>query len=127
MIFTIGYAGRSLQELIQILRANRIEEVIDVRAFPTSKYEEFKGENLSESLSREGISYLHLKELGGYRRLSYREFTKTEEFLHGISRLLQEAKDKNVAVLCLERNFKACHRRFISQKLEELKAEVAHL
>ncbi len=127
MIFTMGYGGRSLQEFVQILKANAIKEVIDVRAFPTSKYPEFKRENLNESLSKEGISYLHLKELGGYRRPSYEEFTKTEEFRLGIDRLLGEAKDKNVAVMCMERDYKACHRRFISGELERRGVGVAHL
>jgi uncharacterized protein (DUF488 family) len=37
----------------------------------------------------------------------------------GINRLLQEARDQNVALLCLEKNYKACHRRFIAEALEE--------
>jgi uncharacterized protein (DUF488 family) len=126
-IFTIGYGGRSIQELIRILKANKIQKVIDVRRFPTSKYEVFRSENLCVLLDREDISYLHLKELGGYRRPSYQEFTKSEEFLQGINRLLQEAKDQNVALLCLEKSFTACHRRFIAEAVEERKVEVVHL
>lgn len=127
MIFTIGYAGRTLEEFIQILRANDVKEVVDVRRFPTSKYEDFKGENLSRSLAGEGVSYLHPKELGGYRKPSYEEFMKTEEFSRGISKLLNEAKGKSVAVMCLERSHKGCHRKFIAEKLQELKVKVVHL
>jgi uncharacterized protein (DUF488 family) len=127
MIFTIGYAGRSLDEFVDTLRSNGITEVIDVRAFPTSKYEDFKGENLRKSLSKNGISYLHLKELGGYRRPSYSEFMKTEEFKKGLDILLKEARGKNVAIMCLERSFRRCHRRFIAERLGELEVEIMHL
>lgn len=127
MIFTIGYAGRPVEEFIKILRANGIVEVVDVRRFPTSKYNEFKGEILSNLLARENISYLHIKELGGYRRPSYEEFTKTEEFARGMSKLLDEAKNKNVSVLCREWSFKGCHRRHIAEKLAELGFAVVHL
>ena len=35
-IFTLGTSNRSVEELFQLLRVNRIEMVVDVRSFPTS-------------------------------------------------------------------------------------------
>jgi uncharacterized protein (DUF488 family) len=127
MIYTIGYGGRKLEAFIEALKENDIDVVVDVRAFPTSKDEAFKKENLEASLKDRSIGYLHLRELGGFRRPSYQEYMKTEEFKSGVEKLLEEAEGKNIALMCVERSHKGCHRRFISRYLEEEGVKVAHI
>jgi len=64
-IFTIGYAGKSIDEFIKILKENNIDHVIDIRASDKSKEKpEFNGEVLKRSLNHEGIKYEHYPELG---------------------------------------------------------------
>ena len=50
-LFTIGYEGRALDELIAILAANRIERVIDVRELPLSRRRGFSKTPLGTALA----------------------------------------------------------------------------
>ncbi|MDI6888879.1 MAG: DUF488 domain-containing protein [Methanocellales archaeon] len=126
-VFTIGYGNRTLEDFISILKKHDIGIVVDVRRFPTSKSPDFKKENLESALSNSGIKYVLMNELGGFRKGGYQEYTKTEEYRNGIKRLLALASQDNVAIMCVERSPKACHRRFISLTLEEMKVNVIHL
>lgn len=125
-IFTVGTSTRSIDEFIEILRAYDIGKVLDVRRFPTSKFEHFKKENLKDALNKERIQYFHIEELGGYRG-GYKEYMKTEEFKKGLETLINLAKDSRVAIMCAELLFFRCHRRYISDKLTELGIEVTHI
>jgi|Deesub1362A_J573_1020465.scaffolds.fasta_scaffold00109_18 uncharacterized protein (DUF488 family) len=126
-VYTIGYSGKSLENFIKELKREGIDMVVDIRAFPTSKYESFKKENLKAFLHSEKIGYIHIPELGGFRKPSYEEYTKTEEFKVGLRKLMKIASSSNAVIMCLEKNPKSCHRRFISSSLESLGVEVVHL
>jgi uncharacterized protein (DUF488 family) len=119
-IFTLGTSNRSLEEFVHLLRANRIEMVVDVRSFPTSKFPHFRKEALSQSLGEEGLGYSYLgKELGGYRKGGYEAYMQTYDFLRGVELLERLATRCRCAILCAERLPWRCHRRFIGRSLEE--------
>jgi len=119
-IFTLGTSSRSLEEFVHLLRANRIEMVVDVRSFPTSKFPHFRREALSQSLGEEGLGYTYLgKELGGYRKGGYEAYMQTSDFLRGMELLERMATRCRCAILCAERLPRRCHRRFIARSLEE--------
>ncbi|NOZ59390.1 MAG: DUF488 domain-containing protein [Euryarchaeota archaeon] len=126
-IFTIGYSGKEISDFIEILRRYGIQELIDVRSFPTSKKEDFRQDRLREHLRRAGIAYRHLRSLGGYRRPSYLAYTGTEEFRRGLEELIERARGRRVAIMCLEDNPRHCHRRFIAGELEKRGIEVVHI
>jgi uncharacterized protein (DUF488 family) len=126
-VFTIGYAKLSISNFISTLKSHGIEELIDVRSFPTSKKEDFKQEKLKEHLKKAGIAYHHLKALGGYRKPSYLAYTSTEEFKRGLEELISRAKQRRVAIMCLEENPRYCHRRFIARELEKRHVKVVHI
>jgi len=126
-IYTIGTSNRSLQEFLGTLKKYRIQMVVDVRRFPTSKHEHFKQENLKNSLEKEGIKYVHIKELGGYRKNGYLKHIQSEEFRQGIEKLLEIARQHKTAIMCAELLFFRCHRRFISDKLVEQGEKVLHI
>lgn len=113
----MGYGNKSLEQLVELLRQEGVEMVVDVRAFPTSRREEFRKEELERSLPPRGLSYLHLPELGGYRRGGYRKFMRTEEFARGMERLERLAERQRVCVMCVEPPSSACHRRFVAEEL----------
>jgi len=52
---------------------------------------------------------------------------KTEMFREGIEKLLQLAKKERVCIMCMEKNPKYCHRRFVSAQLETRNVEVRHI
>src|SRR3954471_22699032 len=69
-LFTIGYEGRALDELLAILRANKIDRLIDVRDLPLSRRRGFSKTPLGNAARDAGIEYVHLREAGNpYRRI----------------------------------------------------------
>jgi uncharacterized protein (DUF488 family) len=127
-IFTLGTSNRSWGEFINLLRAHKIEMVIDVRSFPTSKFVHFKRESMNPALAEAGFGYFYLgKELGGYRKEGYEAYTQTLPCLVGIELLERMSSRCRAAVLCAERLPWRCHRRFIGRSLQERGWEVTHI
>ena len=142
-IWTIGHSTRSFAEFVTLLRENRIELLCDVRSFPGSrKFPQFNKEELEVSLPREGIEYLHLKELGGRRRVrpdsphtvwrnesfrGYADYMDTDAFKEGIDRLLRLAADRRTVIMCSEAVWWRCHRSMISDYLKAAGVTVLHI
>ena len=114
----IGYAGRRKEEFIENLKRCGIQLVVDVRRFPKSKDTDFEKRELERWLREEGIEYVWLgRELGGFRRGGYEKYMVTGDFERGIKTLLKFVEEYAVAVMCMERKMKYCHRRFIAERL----------
>jgi len=87
-IWTIGNCNRSIDPFSELLRANGIQVLVDVRSFPTSKIEHFKKEQMERWVPEHSIQYVWLcKELGGYRRGRYKKHMRTKLFRDGIRQL----------------------------------------
>jgi len=112
---------------VALLKRFDITLVADVRAFPTSKWPEFVKENLQNALPAHGIDYVHMRELGGYRRGGYEAYMRTDDFKGGLEKLIQLARERPTVVMCVESNPSACHRRFITRRLRRRRWEVVHL
>ena len=127
-IYTLGTSTRSPEEFIALLRDHGVELVVDVRRFPSSRFEHFGQEKLTKMLAKAGIDYFYMgEELGGYRREGYRTFTTSADFQASVERLRQVAREKRAAIICAERFPWRCHRRFISLALEKLGTQVIHI
>jgi uncharacterized protein (DUF488 family) len=127
-IYTLGSSTRGPQEFIALLKIYRINKIIDVRSFPTSRFEHFKQENLEDMLKQSGIKYVYLgNDLGGYRKGGYEAYTKTQAYRHGISKIEGVATKESCAILCAERFPWKCHRRFIANSLQMLGWKVIHV
>jgi len=127
-IYTLGTSLRSLEDFIEILHSYDIESVIDVRSFPTSKIPHFTKSTLETILRQEGIEYHYLgKELGGFRKGGYEEYSKGEEFASGIRRLERIAERKQSVIICAERFPWKCHRRYISRALSKKGWHIEHI
>lgn len=128
MIFTIGHSNRSLEDFIDSLKQHEIDAVVDVRRFPTSKWEWFKRENLQASLALKGVRYVYLGDLlGGFRKGGYEQHTTTEAFALGLEKVVQLAGQYRLAVMCSERFAFRCHRRFIGKALQARGFRVIHV
>ena len=106
-IWTIGHSTRTIHEFISLLKANDINLLADVRAWPGSKrHPHFNKDTLAESLNAHAIRYQHFPELGGkrkskpdshntaWRNVSFRgyaDYMETKQFVKGIERLLDIA------------------------------------
>src|SRR5438270_12109406 len=67
-VFTIGHGTRPVDELLTCLREAGVETLVDVRRFPSSRWNpQFGQAALAESLGAIGVAYRHEVELGGRR------------------------------------------------------------
>jgi len=120
VIYTIGSADRSQDDFLKTLRQYEIKTLVDVRRFPTSKYEHFKRENLGTILLSSEIEYVYMgNELGGFRKGGYEAYVKTNEYKQGLQFLQRVAKRRPAVIMCCEKLPAGCHRRYISQSLKK--------
>ena len=127
-IFTIGHSTRSFENFVKILRYHKIQLLVDVRRFPSSKkYPHFNKEFLQEHLAKEKIDYLHYSELGGFRKEGYEKFSQSEDFQRAVEKLLVIIDTKNAAIMCAEWTPLGCHRYYISEYLTKIGEEVLHI
>jgi uncharacterized protein (DUF488 family) len=128
IIHSLGTSHRTLEEFLQLLKSYAIEMVVDVRSFPTSKFQHFKKDTLLQSLGEHGFGYYFLgKELGGYRKGGYEAYTQTLEYLVGLELLERMASRCRCAILCAERLPWRCHRKFIGRSMQEKGWKVVHI
>ena len=142
-IWTIGHSTRGIEEFISLLRAHEIQTLADVRQFPGSRrHPHFSQGNLSESLRKQGIDYIHFPELGGrrvarpdspntaWRNVAFRgyaDYMMTAPFRAGIEHLLQIAREKRTAIMCAEAVWWRCHRSLIADYLQSHGKKVLHI
>jgi len=143
-IFTVGHSNRSLEDFLALLKKHGIQVVVDVRRFPSSKkFQHFNRGNLEVALKREGIEYIWMEELGGFRReglkdspniairskgfRNYADHMFTQEFKNAIKRVIELEKGRRVALMCSEKFFWRCHRKFIADYLSVHGYEVIHI
>jgi uncharacterized protein (DUF488 family) len=132
-VLTIGHSNRTWKEFLEILRAHRVERVIDVRSIPRSRHNpQFNRVTLSKKLRAARIGYVHLRKLGGlrharrdspnmgWRNASFRGFAdymQTSDFEAGLHRLIKLAGKKRSAIMCAETVPWRCHRSLIADAL----------
>ena len=143
-LYTIGHSTRSLDELVSALMVHSIETLVDIRAFPMSRrLPHFNRESLERSLPEQGIRYLWMKALGGYRKATgkdsphtalrnanfrnYADYTLTPEFEQAASELIQIASRSRTAYMCAERLYFRCHRMIVSDWLVAHGHDVFHI
>lgn len=128
-IWDIGHSTRTEEEFIVLLKEHKIKTVVDVRRFPSSKkFPHFAKTHLEIILRENRMDYTWLGDkLGGFRKIGYEQWTKTQEFATGIKSLEETARRKRTAFLCAERDYSRCHRRFIIELLKKKGWTVHHI
>jgi len=149
-ILTVGHSNHAREKFLEILKAHRIERVIDVRRFPASRrWPHFDASSLGRSLPEAGVEYTGMPELGGRRKTrpdsphtawrveafrGYADFMDTPEFAAALERVIALAKGGRCALMCAEALPWRCHRSLIADALlargwevfEILSAKEAH-
>jgi len=142
-VYTVGHSTRTTRELLALLRAHGVEQVVDVRTIPRSRHNpQFDRPALSRSLHAAELRYRHLKALGGlrharadstnlgWRNASFRGFAdymQTEEFAAGLARLEGIASRHPTAIMCAEAVPWRCHRSLIADALTVAGWRVLHI
>jgi len=143
IIYTIGHSTHTLEEFVAMLKSFNIELLADIRSFPGSKkFPHFNKENLPASLAENNIEYIHLRNLGGRRKVNpescntgwrvaafrgYADYMETENFEKAIKELEQIASAKRVAYMCAEAVWWRCHRSLVSDYLKNEGWTVLHI
>lgn len=133
VVLTIGHSTRTWKDFLEVLRAHRVNRVIDVRSIPRSRHNpQFNRDTLSTKLRAARIRYVYLRRLGGlrharrdspnmgWRNASFRGFAdymQTSEFDAGLRRLMKLARQKRSAIMCAEAVPWRCHRSLIADAL----------
>ena len=145
-IFTIGHSTRTIEEFVELLRAGRVDMLVDIRSTPRSRTNpQYNLDALPEALAAYQIGHLRIDELGGRRKKSrtvppqvnafwinqsfhnYADYALSEEFRAGLAQLRELAEDRRCAVMCSEAVWWRCHRRFVADYLLSEGREVFHL
>ncbi|MDQ1278861.1 MAG: hypothetical protein QG670_121 [Thermoproteota archaeon] len=142
-IYTIGHSTRPLTDFVKILKSYSITLLCDVRSITKSRHNpQFNGDSLEIDLKKDGISYLHLEGLGGFRRAnknsansawtntSFRGFTdymQTERFETSLEQLIALGSKEKVVIMCAEANPFRCHRLLIADALISRRIRVFHI
>lgn len=124
-VFTVGYEGRSVDDFVAMLRAAKIDRVIDVRALPLSRRRGFSKTKLSEALAGSGIEYVHLRIAGNPYRDQRANVKRCLALYKGhlerspevIASVLEATHGHRAALLCVERDACNCHRSVLASKL----------
>src|SRR5439155_14805216 len=118
VLYTIGYQGRTLDELVARLHASGIERSLDIRELPLSRRRGFSKTPLGEALVSEGIEYVHARVAGNPHRkdadplAGYRaHLTASRGVVASVAELVGEHR---VALLCFELDPAACHRSILA-------------
>ena len=131
-LFTVGYEGTDIKSFVTHLKSHAINCLIDVRERPQSRKPGFSKSSLSMRLEREGILYLHLKELGSPKLLrdglkhtgDYGTFFRDmDEYIGRKQGAIETAyayvTSKTCCLMCFEYLASACHRKIVAKKIKE--------
>jgi uncharacterized protein (DUF488 family) len=143
IIWTIGHSTHSIEEFIAMLKSFQIEQLADIRSFPGSRrFPHFNKETLDISLAESHIKYIHLRELGGRRKVrpdsnnigwrlasfrGYADYMESEPFKNGILELENIAYKARTAYMCSEALWWRCHRSLVSDYLKVHEWTVMHI
>lgn len=136
---SIGYEGRSLDDVISALRLKNVDLVVDVRLNAISRKRGFSKTALREGLESAGIGYVHLPSLGNARenragysevgtsngeraRDTFRERLSCAEARSALDHVEKLTLQRRIALFCFEHEESHCHRE---QLLEALRLRSA--
>jgi uncharacterized protein (DUF488 family) len=129
-IHTIGHSTRTIDVLIELLKAHDIEMVVDVRRWPASRrLPHFNRESLTTELKTAGIDYVWRGDLGGFRKpasdspntawrvgafRAYADFMLTAAFQTIMTEVGELAATRRITLLCAEAVPWRCHRHLLA-------------
>ena len=139
-IYTIGYEGLALGQFLELLKANGIERLVDIREAPISRKAGFAKAALSEAVEGAGIRYSHVRALGcpkpirdrykgtgdwGRYARDFNIYLAAQEA--ALAELRSAAASARTCLLCYEADFNRCHRSFVAAAVAGPDGPVRHI
>lgn len=142
VVFTIGYEGLSLEKYLNTLIQNDVHVLCDVRSNPISRKFGFSKDILSHAVTKIGVDYVHVPELGivsdKRKHLSanadydslFGEYAQQlpakKNFVDALFSIYMDKK--RIALTCFEHDPAHCHRHVLSDYMAaKYRVKVAHL
>lgn len=141
-LVSIGYEGKSVDDLVTQLLEQGVRALVDVRLTPLSRKPGLSKTKLSEALAAVGISYVHHRARGnpkdnraGFRagepesRARYRDVLETAAANDALAHVSELLDGGVVALLCFEQDHAECHRDIVVHRLMKVRpgAAVVHV
>jgi len=132
-LLTIGYEGRTLPQIVRLLRAQDVARLVDARARPQSRKPGFSSLALFDGLRKAGITYDSDRALGTPDDV--RALWRAGDLVGGKARyrklvrgpkrprlelLLAIARFERVCIMCFEAEPAHCHRSVIAEEAARL-------
>lgn len=140
-LWTIGYENVGVPDFVAALKEAKIKTLVDVREIANSRRAGFSKKSLAASLDEAGIAYVHMKPLGTpkagreaarkgdsktMRRIFEAKLAEPESQL-ALAETADLAKKGRVCIMCLEHDWRECHRAIVAEHLGEFGLKSAHL
>jgi len=139
-LFTIGYSGRTIDDLVGLLEQHKITALCDVRSMPySSRNPQFNRELLKKAVKSHNIEYAFLgSELGARPKdhscyvdgkALYQKITDSTLFKNGLERIkIGMQKNYVLALMCAEKDPMTCHRSIlICRNLRGVGVDIRHI
>jgi uncharacterized protein (DUF488 family) len=130
ILATIGYEGRTVKDLLAVLKQAEVERVVDVRQMPLSRKPGFSKSALATFLPSHGIEYIgfpklgtppairsHYKQNGDFAQLKRDYLVYLDSQVPEIAALRELAAKGGCCLLCFERDPAKCHRSILAEVL----------
>ncbi len=129
-LMTCGYEGLVPEQFFELLKANKVQTIVDVRELPISHKPGFAKSALAAGAAKHKLRYVHMPALGCPRdiRHDYRAdrdwarykkrftaYLKTQK--EAVQELADLAKRERCCLLCFEADAAYCHRSFVAQQV----------
>lgn len=138
-VLSVGHSNHSFEGFLALLRMHGVDELVDVRSSPYSRYTQFNLNQLEILLETAGVGYVFLgAELGGRPadrscydadgRVLYEHLANTDKFEDGLAYVIRNADERRIAIMCTEKEPLDCHRTLlIARALVERGVDVQHI
>ena len=130
---TVGHGTLEADGFAALVTAAGIDELVDVRSFPGSRrHPHFARAQMEQWLPRSNVAYRWERALGGFRKprpdsrnvalrnaafRGYADHMRTGEFIEALDRVVADAAERPVVVMCSESLWWRCHRRLLADAL----------
>lgn len=132
-VWTIGYENVGQADFVATLKRAKIKTLIDVREVANSRRAGFSKKSLAAALDEAGIAYIHMKPLGtpkAGREAARKGDAKTMQRIFeaklaapesqlALAETAELAKQGRVCLMCLEHDWRDCHRSIVVRHLED--------
>ena len=137
-LFTLGYEGAAIDDVIARLKRARVDLVVDVRALPLSRKPGFSKTAFAKHLADAGIDYRHRVALGtpkpiraryksdhdfGALRAAFEKYLAHQEI--ALAELVDLVKARCACLVCFEADPELCHRSIVADHARKLGAPKA--